>query len=177
MDRLDFHVRPAIVADVEELGYVGPAAYAAEYAYLWDSGAALANQLATFSSQAFIHLLARPAAKTWVAQIDGSIVGFLTMIVGSVDPLQRRPQGAEISRIYLLPGTHGHGIGRKLLEHAIAQARAEKMDYLWLDVMASAKQARNAYLKWGFVELGAKRFTKPVRPDLADMIILAKQIV
>ncbi|WP_156134083.1 hypothetical protein [Ensifer sp. ZNC0028] len=42
--------------------------------------------------------------------------------------------------------------------------------------MASAEQARRAYLKWGFVELGVTRFAKPVKADLAGMIVLAKQL-
>ncbi|WP_158665125.1 GNAT family N-acetyltransferase [Ensifer adhaerens] len=176
MDRLELRLRRATTADVEELGYVGPAAYAAEYAYLWDNGAALARQLATFSSDAFSRLMARPEASVWVAEIDATIVGFLTMIAGSADPIQSRPGGAEIPRIYLLPGAKGHGIGHKLLDCAIAQARQEGARYVWLDVMASARQARSAYLKWGFVELGATRFPKPVKAELADMIVLARQL-
>lgn len=169
-------VRVATMADIEELGFVGPAAYAAQYAYLWDSSADLARQLATFSSGAFANFIERPDTRVWVAEMDGAIVGFLTMIVGSVDPIGARANGSEIPRIYLLPGSQGYGIGRQLVGRAIAQAREEEVSYVWLDVMASANQARNAYLRWGFTELGSKRFTKPVKPDFADMIVLAKPI-
>ncbi len=93
MDRLEPRIRRATAADVGELGYVGPAAYAAEYAYLWDDSAALARQLATFSSDAFSQLLERPEARVWVAQVDEAIVGFLTMIIGAVDPIRSKPGG------------------------------------------------------------------------------------
>ncbi len=176
MDRLEPRLRRATAADVEELGYVGPAAYAAEYAYFWDDSVALARHLATFSSDAFSRLIERPQVSVWVAEIDETIVGFLTMIVGSADPIQSRAGGAEIPRIYLLPGVKGHGIGYKLLECAIAHARKDDIRYVWLDVMASARQARSAYIRWGFVELGPTRFSKPVKAELADMIVLAKQL-
>lgn len=176
MDRLEPRIRRATAADVGELGYVGPAAYAAEYAYLWDDSAALARQLATFNSDAFSQLLQRPEARVWVAQVDEAIVGFLTMIIGAVDPIRSKPGGTEIPRIYLLPAAKGQAIGRKLVEYAITQAKQEGSRYVWLDVMASAEQARRAYLKWGFVELGATRFAKPVKADLAGMIVLAKQL-
>lgn len=170
------NVRAATAADIAELGFIGPAAYAAEYAYLWDSSAAFARQLATFSSEAFARLMERPDTRIWIAQIDDAIVGFLTMILGSDDPIERRANGAEIPRVYLLPGSQGRGIGRQLVESAIAQARAAAASYVWLDVMASATQARSAYLRWGFAELGKRRFIRPVKSDFADMVVFAKPI-
>jgi ribosomal protein L30E len=42
--------------------------------------------------------------------------------------------------------------------------------------MASADRARRAYAKWGFYELGSKRFEKTVMAGLSDMVVLAKEI-
>jgi len=61
-----------------------------------------ALHLASFTSHEFEKLLDRPDARLWVAQIDGLIVGFLTMIIGSANPITGTPRGAEIARIYLL---------------------------------------------------------------------------
>jgi ribosomal protein S18 acetylase RimI-like enzyme len=169
-------IRMASPTDIQELGVVGPAAYAAEYAYLWDSSAALARQLETFSAAAFNRFMERYDSRIWVAQTDNMIVGFLTMVVGSVDPIKGRASGAEIPRIYLLPGSQGQGIGRQLVESAIERARDEALSYVWLDVMASASQAIDAYVRWGFEELGSNRFSKPVRPNLSEMIVLTKTI-
>jgi diamine N-acetyltransferase len=169
-------IRRASSPDVHNLGIIGPAAYEAVYGYLWDDSAALARQLATFGAEAFAKLLERADARLWVAQLDASILGFLTMIVGSANPITKETNGAEIPRIYLLPGAQRLGLGKQLLNSAIAQARDENLGHIWLDVMASAGHARTAYLKWGFSELGLRRFEKPVKPELADMVVLIKHL-
>jgi diamine N-acetyltransferase len=168
-------IRRALPSDAEKLGAIGPAAYSSAYSYLWDNSVALAKQLDTFSAAAFAELLSGTDARVWVAQIDGSLVGFLSMIVGSPNPISREPDGAEIPRVYLLPGAQRLGLGRQLLAAAIKQAHDERLTHIWLDVMASADWARRAYLKWGFSELGSKFFDKPVKAGQNDMVVLIKR--
>jgi diamine N-acetyltransferase len=169
-------VRRATEKDVDSLGVIGPAAYAASYGQLWDNSGALAQQLATFSAKAFAQLLSRADVRVWVVEIDKSIVGFLSMIVGSANPTTLEAGGAEIPRIYLLPGAQNRGLGKQLLDAAISQATDENLGHVWLDVMASAGQARRAYLNWGFTEIGARTFGKPVKAGLAEMVVLIKHL-
>jgi ribosomal protein S18 acetylase RimI-like enzyme len=169
-------VRRASPADIDKLGVIAPAAYAAAYGYLWDDSTALARQLATFSAESFANLLERADTRLWVAQVDRSIVGFLTMVVGSANPITDMANGAEIPRIYLLPGAQRFGLGRQLLDSAVREAREEKLGHVWLDVMASAEDARRAYLRWGFSELGPRKFNKPVKAGFADMMVLIKHL-
>ncbi len=156
-------IRQATALDAERLGSVGPAAYAAAYGDLWDDGAALSRWLDSYGAAAMSAFLGRKETRAWVAEVDGEIVGFLTMIVGSANPATREAGGAEIPRIYLLPGAQRFGLGRRLAEAAIAEARDLGLSHVWLDHMASADQARRAYLKWGFTPLGDWRFDQPVR--------------
>ena len=80
-------IRRANADDTEVLGIIGPAAYADAYGYLWDRPDAYSDQLRTFGPQAFESLLARPEARVWIGEAGGTIVGFLSMILGSVDPI------------------------------------------------------------------------------------------
>ena len=169
-------VRRATAEDGEVLGIIGPAAYAEAYGYLWDRPDAYSGQLRTFGPRAFESLLARPKARVWVGEAGGTIVGFLSMIVGSVDPIERRPGGAEIPRIYIIGPAQRTGLGRVLLDAAIEQATIEGLPHVWLDVMASATAARRAYIKWGFREIGNHHFEKPVKVRLSDMIVLMKEV-
>jgi GNAT superfamily N-acetyltransferase len=116
-------VRRATAEDGEVLGIIGPAAYAEAYGYLWDRPDAYCDQLRTFGPQAFESLLARPEARVWIGEAGGTIVGFLSMIVGSVDPIERRPGGAEIPRIYIIGPAQRTGLGRLLVDAAIRQWR------------------------------------------------------
>ena len=169
-------IRRATAEDAEVLGIIGPAAYAEAYGYLFDRPDAYSDQLGTFGQQAFDSLLARPEARVWIGEAGGTIVGFLSMIVGSVDPIERRPGGAEIPRIYIIGPAQRTGLGRLLLDAAINRAASEGLSHVWLDVMASATAARRAYAKWGFREIGTRQFEKPVKSGLSDMIVLMKEV-
>lgn len=169
-------IRRADLTDADDLGVIGPASYLAAYDYLWDDPAALLRHLRTFNAQAFREVIRRSDARVWVAEFDGSVAGFLTMFVNSRDPVLAKPHGAEIPRIYLLPMARGQGLGRRLFESAVDQARSEGMDHVWLDVMASADWAIGAYQRWGFCPIGTDRFEKGVKPELADMIVLSMPV-
>jgi diamine N-acetyltransferase len=169
-------VRTATPEDAYMLGIIGPAAYAEAYAYLWDRPGAYFEQLQSFGQRAFEALVTRTDARVWVGEVAGTMVGFLSMIVGSVDPVEHRPRGAELPRIYILGSAQRMGLGRLLVDAAVKQAAAEGLSYVWLDVMTSADRARRAYAKWGFHELGRKRFEKTVKDGLSDMVVLAKEI-
>jgi len=92
-------VRRATVEDANVLGIIVPAAYAEAYGYLWDRPDAYSDQLRTFGAPAFASLLAQPDARLWIGEVEGAAVGFLSMIVGSLDPIERRSGGALIPRI------------------------------------------------------------------------------
>ena len=62
-----------------------------------------------------------------------------------------------------------------LLDAAIEQAGIEGLSHIWLDVMASATAARRAYARWGFREIGRRRYERPVKADLSEMVVLMKE--
>jgi len=167
----------ATAADAADLGIIGPAAYAAAYHDDWDDAAGFFRQVQTFGPEAVAQTLERPDARVWIAREDGVGVGFLTMFVGSLEPINQRANGAEIPRIYLLPGARRGGIGKKLLEAAETQARAEGCDYVWLDVMVHAEWARAAYERWGFTDIGGKTFSGGLRPGRSRaMRVMVKEL-
>lgn len=172
----DITITPAAEADIAEIGIIGPAAYAAAYYPDWDDPVAFMRQITTFGPEAVRAFMARPEARTWIARQDGVGVGFLTMVLGSNEPLGKRPGGAEIPRVYLLPNARRGGIGRKLMEAAEAQARSEGAAYIWLDVMAHAPWARAAYERWGFIDTGGKTFAGGIRQGLNEMRVLVKEL-
>ncbi len=173
----DLLITRAAERDAGDLGGIGPAAYAAAYHDDWDDPVAFFHQLKTFGEDAFSLTMARPEARVWIARQDGVGVGFLTMIVGSHEPINQREGGAEIPRIYLLPGARRGGIGKKLLEAAEAQARAEGLRYIWLDVMEHAEWARAAYERWGFADIGGQTFSGGLRPGRSRaMRVMVKEL-
>jgi len=79
---------------------------------------------------ASIHL---PNAETWVYELDGVVVGFISLI------------GNEVGAIFVDPKFHGKGIGRELMDHA-----RNLREVLELDVFKDNLIGRSFYRKYGF---------------------------
>lgn len=79
---------------------------------------------------------------TWVATLDGKIVGGLTMIFAE--------DHASIANIAVRPGAQGHGLGRRLMEFADAKAREKGLceTRLATHVLLSENVSLYSHLGW-----------------------------
>ncbi len=86
-----------------------------------------------------------PNGRSWVAKMeDGKAVGMIF--------LRRSGQDAmEIKRLYVKPEARGAGLGRKLVEMAITEARKHGARVLRLDSTKNLTDAIMLYQDFGFV--------------------------
>src|SRR5271155_4813339 len=99
-----------------------------------------------------------PAGCVLLARKDGAAIG-----VVALKPLA--PGIAEIKRLYVAPPARGAGLGRRLAEHAIAEARRKGYERVRLDTHRPSMSAAIAlYRRLGFVEIA------PYGPDLGGAI-------
>ncbi len=169
-------IRLATADDAKALGVIGPAVYAEAYANLWTNSYDYAVHLESFGQQAFEQILAAPNTYIWVAELDERLIGFLSMIIGSPDPILHCANGAEIPRIYILSAAQRCGIGQRLYNSALAKAKSLGCEYLWLDVRMSADWAQNAYKKWGFSQIGSMKSLTRVDEKYRELAIMRKNI-
>ena len=89
-----------------------------------------------------------PAARAWVAERDGNVIGLLVLwlIVGE----------AHIATLATHPEFRRQGVARKLLIQALRAAAAEGARSAVLEVRAGNEAARAMYGKYGFVEDGRR---------------------
>ena len=80
-----------------------------------------------------------PTRMTWVAKVDGRIVGVAAVHDGWLDQL------------YVLPEAQGHGVGRSLLD--VAKEHSGGRLRLW--VFSRNTRAQRFYARAGFVVTGA----------------------
>lgn len=80
-----------------------------------------------------------PNTDTWVAELDGKVVGFIALM------------GNEVGAIFLQPSFHGMGIGKALMD----KARDLHGD-LEVEVFKENTLGRNFYSKYGFKYLEEK---------------------
>ncbi len=88
------------------------------------------------------------AAGIFVAERDGSIVGYITT------RLDRGAGKGRIPNIAVSERCRGHGLGRRLIEHALDYFRREGMEYAMIETMAQNEIGSHLYPSCGFVEVG-----------------------
>lgn len=99
-----------------------------------------------------------PAARCWVAESEGRIVGMIVvwMIVDE----------AHVATIATHPDFRRQGIGDELLTHALVSALSEGAVKSMLEVRASNEAAQRMYRRFGYVEDGRRpRYYKDNHED------------
>jgi putative acetyltransferase len=141
--RLDFR-RVQCVVDIRE---AGPADLSAIRAMLLEYADGLKVDLCF---QGFTRELAElpgdyvpPRGALYIAHQDGEPVGMVA--------LRGRDDGrAEMKRLYVRPAARGSGLGRQLIEHVIAAARARGYASIVLDTLPVMHSAQRLYEEFGF---------------------------
>lgn len=78
--------------------------------------------------------LTNPASQFYFLYDGEVLAGYLKLNEASAQSELHDPSSLEIERIYLCQAFQGHGLGRYLMEQAIAIATSRQKSYLWLGV-------------------------------------------
>ena len=84
----------------------------------------------------------------FVAELHGSVVGYISTRIEPEIGKGRIPNLAVDKRV------QGQGIGRKLIEHALAYFRREGLSFAMIETMAINPVGQHLYPACGFSELG-----------------------
>ncbi|MEO3786466.1 GNAT family N-acetyltransferase [Actinocorallia sp. B10E7] len=107
-----------------------------------------------------------------LAELDDRVVGYLRL----VQPVLQ-PSGAHVRQIQGLgvdPGARGLGIGRLLLEAAVAEAGRQGARKLTLRVLAGNTPARRLYEQLGFAVEGVLREEFLIEGLPVDDVLMAR---
>jgi GNAT superfamily N-acetyltransferase len=100
--------------------------------------------------------LADEASSTMVAQSDGVVVGFSSMVLASRDE-DAGPATCELAALYVDPDRWRLGIGRELLGAAVDAAQKEDCNEVTAWVLYANDAALAFYARAGFVPDGAQQ--------------------
>ena len=98
-------------------------------------------------------LFHNPMADGFVALDDDKVAGFMRT---ARDPEENR---YYISSIYVLPQFQTKGLGRGLMVRAGEEARAFRLDRIWIGVMVQNAQALDWYKSMGYEVVRTEPFT------------------
>jgi ribosomal-protein-alanine N-acetyltransferase len=114
----------------------------------------------------FRSLLTRDRVRVLVADRDGEVIGY-SVLWWVMD------QG-ELANLAVHRESQGQGVGSQLLERVISDARAEKVENLYLEVRESNRSARRLYDNRGFVQVSVRRGY--YRNPIEDACVLVKTL-
>ena len=115
------------------------------------------------SEDRFRDYLADPDRAVLAAREDQRMVGYVMLIRGVLDDqdVQRavplRP-AVELSKMYVLPDSHGAGVSAALMSTALTRATEFNAKCVWLGVNQNNQRAQRFYTKYGFSINGTKTF-------------------
>ncbi len=89
--------------------------------------------------QALVGDVYLPNSETWVAEVEGRVIGFIGLL------------GSFIGGLFVAPDAHGKGVGRRLITHA-----HHRKGPLSVEVYADNPIAPPFYRHCGFLEIGRK---------------------
>ena len=99
------------------------------------------------------------------AHLNASPIGYGVMSVVAGE--------AQILNICIDPNMQGEGLGRRLLQHLIAEAGRQSADTVFLEVRSSNQAAFALYDSAGFNEIGQRRGYYPAKDGREDALVLA----
>jgi putative acetyltransferase len=98
------------------------------------------------STDALYELFQAQKSLYTIAEMDGRIVGG-----GGIYPTEGLPADTcELVKMYLLPEARGTGLGKQLIENAIAAAIKNGFQKMYLETMPELKPALGIYARFGF---------------------------
>ena len=119
--------------------------------------------------------LTDPNLRYEIAYRDGTPIGFSKLHI-RCDRISM-PNAAYLERVYVVPSVAGAGVGRRLIERALATARGQGRSWVWLQTMADAEKPLARYLDLGFVACERTRLESPkVRAERRGMLVLRKSL-
>lgn len=163
-------IRRATAGDADRLAEVAAATFALACPPHTTQESIAAFIQDVLSPERFADYLADPARDLFLAEDgdgdgDGStvVVGYAMLVTTEPSDedvraaLTLRPT-SELSKIYVLPGSHGGGVARALMDTSLGAARERGSQGAWLGVNQLNERAQRFYGKSGFTRVGTKRF-------------------
>lgn len=143
-------VRVATPADAAELSRVGTQSFNDAYRGTANDNDIDAHLEEYFSESAIRREMSLPTVRYLIAQRGPSTAGLVKLRNEYVPPSLSVDSAVEVQQLYVASEHQRSGIGRQLMDAAIADARAQRVNGLWLSAWTHADWAVSFYRGYGF---------------------------
>jgi ribosomal protein S18 acetylase RimI-like enzyme len=148
-------LRPAFPEDVPALAALGRDSFVAAFGHLYRKDDLSAFLAKCYSPEAVAEEVADPAHRHCLAMAeDGSLAGFCKIRFPSgYAEYSDTARPMALQQLYTDPARTGQGIGARLMDWALGQARELGADAVQLSVWAENFAAQRFYARYGFAKI------------------------
>ena len=175
---MNFTIKKAGLADLEELKSIGIASYLPHYTHLWKPGGVEWYMNRCFGEEFLKKEIADRNVEYYIIENDGESIGILKLILKKAILDSEIENALYLEKIYFVKKWTGKGIGKKLIEFSLQRAADLKRDCVWLMAMDTSEKPIAAYQKSGFEIFGRTRLDDDefnlMKEEFRGMIILKK---
>lgn len=173
-DQFNLNIRQATPQDNELLAEIGAETFYDSFAPDNTPGNMAAYLAASFSPQQQAAELADPNSSFLIAEIGDEVVGYARLKFADPPQALAGQKTVEIARFYARKRWIGQGVGARLMQSCLEQARQRGCQTIWLDVWEKNPRAIAFYAKWGFFEIGTQTFQ--LGDDLQRDLLMARAV-
>lgn len=154
----DITLRRATPADADKLALLGSATFLTAFAHDHPGDALVSHCRDLHSAALYAKWAGDPDYALWIIETElGAPIGYAALTPPALDiPVSEGE--LELKRIYALTGWQNAGLGRRLIEAAIDEARMRGAKRLYLCVYEVNVDAQRFYARFGFEKAGEQRF-------------------
>ncbi len=147
-------LRLATPDDCDAVAALGRRAFVAKFGHLYSSANLEAFLGQSHARETVARELADPGMAVAVIELDGAIAAFCKIVFASTLP--RHSDAAnplELKQLYTDPELIGRGLGGRLMDWALGEARKAGADEVQLTVYADNPEAQRFYARYGMIKL------------------------
>ncbi|HEY9593120.1 MAG TPA: GNAT family N-acetyltransferase [Spirochaetia bacterium] len=151
-------IRACDESDLDDLVRIGRETYDETFRPMNTAETMDAYLAEAFDPRKILSELRSPGTEFYFLLDDGSPAGYLKLNSAPSQSDLNDPSSLEIERIYVRRGRTGQGLGRVLMDFALARAVELGRSWAWLGVWEKNTAALGFYRRMGFQEAGTHTF-------------------
>lgn len=153
-------IRICSSGDEAALALIGQATFLEAFAGVLEGQNILTHCANAHSVECYRSWLADSRYQLWLAEISPghAPIGYMTVAPSPFLLPDSSSRDLELKRIYIFSKFQGRGLGKRLLQEAIAESRARMAERLLLGVYEHNDAAIGFYTRMGFRKVGTRKF-------------------
>ena len=151
-------IRRATENDAELLAELGATTFYQSFAAQNTPENMAAYLAATFGPGQQQAELADPRNTFLIVESDGVAVGYAHLRAGETPECVSDPEAIELVRLYVSSTLQGSGVGGRLMDACLTEARRAGYQTIWLGVWQQNTRAQAFYHRWNFSIVGEHVF-------------------